>query len=157
MAGDKGKGKGNHSSPPAVPKGWKAIWSDEYNTWYYENIYTRDCVWEKPTEAAYPIQDVGSIIDDRRAVDETAKQLTSRENIFRTEDPQVTNGWYRVPSGVCALLVNKSSTVDANIRSISGGKSSHLAGPGEEGWTVIVVDPGDTLIGYVELYEYKYR
>jgi hypothetical protein len=79
---------------------------------------------------------------------------TSKESVIRTGDPQTVNGWYRVPDGVCALLVNKSSTVDTNIRSISGRKSSHLAGPGEEGWIVIVVDPGDTLIGCAVLYEY---
>jgi len=156
MAGDKGKGKGNQSSPPAVPKGWNARWSDEHKAWYYENTYTRDTVWEIPTEAAYPIQDVSSIFSDFDAVGEVVKLLTSRESFERTEEAITTHGWYRVPSGVCALLVDKSSTLDAYIRSSSGRRSSHLAGPGEEGWTVIAVEAEDTLIGYVQLYEYKY-
>ncbi|PVH68375.1 hypothetical protein DL98DRAFT_219605 [Cadophora sp. DSE1049] len=63
MAGKKDKGKA-----PSVPAGWKAHWDTESNNWYYENIYTKDTVWEKPTEPAYPIQDVSSIEEGDEAV-----------------------------------------------------------------------------------------
>ncbi|KAH9212380.1 hypothetical protein DL95DRAFT_177724 [Leptodontidium sp. 2 PMI_412] len=40
--------------PPKVPEGWKAQWNDQYNEWFYVNIYTKKSQWEKPTEAVYP-------------------------------------------------------------------------------------------------------
>ncbi|KAH8762901.1 hypothetical protein F5882DRAFT_522703 [Hyaloscypha sp. PMI_1271] len=40
--------------PPEVPEGWKAHWNQTYKAWFYENFYTEDTVWVKPTEPVYP-------------------------------------------------------------------------------------------------------
>ena len=40
--------------PPQLPAGWKAIWNDQYQAWFYANTVTKETTWEKPTEPAYP-------------------------------------------------------------------------------------------------------
>jgi len=39
--------------PPKVPAGWKAVWNDQYNEWFYVNIYTKKSQWNKPDELIY--------------------------------------------------------------------------------------------------------
>lgn len=36
-----------------VAKGWKAIWNNQYNEWFYVNTHTKTSQWEKPTEPVY--------------------------------------------------------------------------------------------------------
>ncbi|PQE04104.1 RNA-binding fus tls protein [Rutstroemia sp. NJR-2017a BVV2] len=43
--------------PPKVPAGYKAVWNDQYNEWFYVNIYTKKSTWDKPTEPVYPPSD----------------------------------------------------------------------------------------------------
>lgn len=38
--------------PPRVPEGWKAVWNDQYQEYFYVNLYTKQSTWEKPTEPA---------------------------------------------------------------------------------------------------------
>lgn len=40
--------------PPKVPEGWKAVWNEQYHEWFFVNVYTKQSVWEKPTEPVYP-------------------------------------------------------------------------------------------------------
>ncbi|KAM0711244.1 hypothetical protein Q7P35_001983 [Cladosporium inversicolor] len=40
--------------PPQLPEGWKAIWNDQYQAWFYANTVTKETTWEKPTQPAYP-------------------------------------------------------------------------------------------------------
>lgn len=40
--------------PPHVPEGWKAVWNDQYQEYFYVNLHTKQSTWEKPTEPAYP-------------------------------------------------------------------------------------------------------
>ncbi|KIW18104.1 hypothetical protein PV08_02391 [Exophiala spinifera] len=40
--------------PPKVPEGWKAVFNDQYQTWFYVNTYTKKSTWDKPTEPARP-------------------------------------------------------------------------------------------------------
>ncbi|MCJ1350694.1 MAG: hypothetical protein MMC33_000675 [Icmadophila ericetorum] len=37
-----------------VPLGYKAIWNDKYEEWFYVNIYTKESTWEQPTKPVYP-------------------------------------------------------------------------------------------------------
>ncbi len=78
---------------------------------------------------------------------------TSKGSISRTEDITTSIGFYRVPKGVCALLVDISSINEINIVSRSGNFC--LVRREEQGWKVIAVEDGDTLIGNVQLYEYR--
>ncbi|EME48081.1 hypothetical protein DOTSEDRAFT_86417 [Dothistroma septosporum NZE10] len=39
--------------PPKVPEGWKAVWNNQYNEWFYVNTHTKASQWEKPTEPVY--------------------------------------------------------------------------------------------------------
>lgn len=39
--------------PPQVPAGWKAIWNDQYQAWFYANTVTKETTWEMPTQPAY--------------------------------------------------------------------------------------------------------
>lgn len=39
--------------PPRVPEGWKALWNNQYQEWFYVNIHTKQSTWEKPTQPAY--------------------------------------------------------------------------------------------------------
>jgi hypothetical protein len=36
--------------PPKVPLGWKAIWHDKYNEYYFVDIYTKRPRWQLPTK-----------------------------------------------------------------------------------------------------------
>lgn len=38
--------------PPWVPEGWKAVWNDQYQEYFYVNLHTKQSTWEKPTEPA---------------------------------------------------------------------------------------------------------
>ncbi|RMY39159.1 hypothetical protein D0865_12904, partial [Hortaea werneckii] len=40
--------------PPKVPEGWKAVWNDQYQEWFYVNLATKQSQWEKPSDAAPP-------------------------------------------------------------------------------------------------------
>ncbi|KAK0661751.1 WW domain-containing protein WWM1 [Lasiodiplodia hormozganensis] len=40
--------------PPKVPAGWKAVFNQQYQEWFYVNIYTKQSQWDKPTEPIYP-------------------------------------------------------------------------------------------------------
>jgi len=40
--------------PPTLPAGYKAVWNDQYNAWFYVNIYTKKSQWDKPTQPVYP-------------------------------------------------------------------------------------------------------
>ncbi|GAB1725857.1 hypothetical protein NU195Hw_g2582t1 [Hortaea werneckii] len=40
--------------PPKVPEGWKAVWNDQYQEWFYVNLATKQSQWEKPSEHAPP-------------------------------------------------------------------------------------------------------
>lgn len=39
--------------PPKVPEGWKAQFNQQYNEWFYVNIYTKKSQWDKPREPVY--------------------------------------------------------------------------------------------------------
>lgn len=39
--------------PPRVPDGWKAVWNDQYQEWFYVNLSTKASQWDMPTEPAY--------------------------------------------------------------------------------------------------------
>ncbi|CAI4060784.1 hypothetical protein N7582_001717 [Saccharomyces uvarum] len=36
------------SNPPQVPSGWKAVFDDEYQTWFYVDLSTNSSQWEAP-------------------------------------------------------------------------------------------------------------
>ena len=36
-----------------VLQGWKAVWNNQYNEWFYVNTHTKASQWEKPTEPVY--------------------------------------------------------------------------------------------------------
>ncbi|KAK5086152.1 WW domain-containing protein wwm1 [Exophiala xenobiotica] len=38
--------------PPQVPEGWKAVWNDQYQEYFYVNLYTKQSTWERPTVPA---------------------------------------------------------------------------------------------------------
>ena len=38
------------SNPPQVPSGWKAVFDDEYQTWYYVDLSTNSSQWEHLVE-----------------------------------------------------------------------------------------------------------
>ena len=38
----------SRDNPPTVPKGWKAIFDDEYKTWFYVDLSTEKSQWEAP-------------------------------------------------------------------------------------------------------------
>lgn len=40
--------------PPKVPAGWKAQWNDQYQEWFYVNVYTKKSQWDRPTSPVYP-------------------------------------------------------------------------------------------------------
>jgi len=40
--------------PTDLPAGWKPIWNDQYQAWFYANTVTKETTWTKPTEPAYP-------------------------------------------------------------------------------------------------------
>ncbi|KAI4182142.1 MAG: hypothetical protein LQ346_006646 [Caloplaca aetnensis] len=40
--------------PPKVPEGWKAVWNNEYNEWFYVNLHTKTSQWDLPSAPAYP-------------------------------------------------------------------------------------------------------
>lgn len=42
------------SNPPQVPSGWKAVFDDEYQTWYYVDLSTKSSQWEPPRGTAWP-------------------------------------------------------------------------------------------------------
>jgi len=77
---------------------------------------------------------------------------THRENLVRGE-AKTTGGLYCVLEKVYALVINKSTQSEIYISCKSG--TFRVAGPNEEGWVAIAVDPGDLLYGHVQLYEYK--
>lgn len=37
---------------PDVPAGWKAVFNNEHQEWFYVNIYTNTSTWSKPTQPA---------------------------------------------------------------------------------------------------------
>ncbi|KUJ14573.1 uncharacterized protein LY89DRAFT_671907 [Mollisia scopiformis] len=41
-------------SPPPVPEGWRAEWSNEHRTWYYFNPSTQASTWQNPLNNAPP-------------------------------------------------------------------------------------------------------
>lgn len=38
---------------PNVPNGWKAIFDEEYKTWYYVDLKTKQSQWEPPKETGF--------------------------------------------------------------------------------------------------------
>ncbi|CAD6626139.1 BAH_G0016630.mRNA.1.CDS.1 [Saccharomyces cerevisiae] len=42
------------SNPPQVPSGWKAVFDDEYQTWYYVDLSTNSSQWEPPRGTTWP-------------------------------------------------------------------------------------------------------
>jgi hypothetical protein len=40
--------------PPKIPSGWKAIWHDQYNEYYFVDIYTKRPRWQLPTKPTLP-------------------------------------------------------------------------------------------------------
>ncbi|KAI9683718.1 MAG: hypothetical protein M1822_005908 [Bathelium mastoideum] len=38
--------------PPRVPPGWKAQFNEQYQEWFYINLYTKKSQWDKPTHPA---------------------------------------------------------------------------------------------------------
>ncbi|EJS43914.1 wwm1p [Saccharomyces arboricola H-6] len=42
------------SNPPQVPSGWKAVFDDEYQTWFYVDLSTNNSQWEPPKGASFP-------------------------------------------------------------------------------------------------------
>ncbi|KAF2238248.1 hypothetical protein EV356DRAFT_507339 [Viridothelium virens] len=39
--------------PPKVPPGWKAQYNEQYQEWFYVNLYTKKSQWDRPTEPAH--------------------------------------------------------------------------------------------------------
>ncbi|KAH8776173.1 hypothetical protein BGZ57DRAFT_892150 [Hyaloscypha finlandica] len=62
--------------PPEVPEGWKAHWDQTYKAWFYENFYTEDTVWVKPTEPVYP----PGFVDDPAALTNIMAAVSIGEN-----------------------------------------------------------------------------
>lgn len=40
--------KQSKDKPPTVPNGWKAVFDDEYQTWFYVDLATGSSQWEEP-------------------------------------------------------------------------------------------------------------
>ncbi|KAK8087638.1 hypothetical protein PG997_002599 [Apiospora hydei] len=38
--------------PPVVPEGWTSRWNEQYQAWFYVNLYTKKSQWDKPTSPA---------------------------------------------------------------------------------------------------------
>ncbi|KAK8043852.1 hypothetical protein PG994_012690 [Apiospora phragmitis] len=38
--------------PPTVPEGWASRWNEQYQAWFYVNLYTKKSQWDKPTSPA---------------------------------------------------------------------------------------------------------
>ena len=41
-------------TPPKVPKGWKAVYDDEYKTYFFVNLETNASQWEEPKGTEWP-------------------------------------------------------------------------------------------------------
>lgn len=39
---------------PQVPEGWKAVYDDQYQTWFYVNLKTEQSQWEEPEGTTWP-------------------------------------------------------------------------------------------------------
>ncbi|KAI9762584.1 MAG: hypothetical protein M1840_001210 [Geoglossum simile] len=52
MASDEAFAPPPHPPPPKVPEGWKALWNEKYQEWFYVNTLTKKSQWEKPTSPA---------------------------------------------------------------------------------------------------------
>ncbi|KAI9772798.1 MAG: hypothetical protein M1839_002299 [Geoglossum umbratile] len=48
-----------HPPPPKVPEGWKALWNEKYQEWFYVNTLTKKSQWEKPTSPARSASPLG--------------------------------------------------------------------------------------------------
>lgn len=46
--------------PPKVPEGWKAVWNNDYNEWFFVNLHTKTSQWDLPTTPAYPSSPSGA-------------------------------------------------------------------------------------------------
>ncbi|SJM85979.1 uncharacterized protein ZBIST_2578 [Zygosaccharomyces bailii] len=44
----------SRDNAPDVPKGWKAVFDDEYKTWFYVNLATNQSQWEPPKGTSFP-------------------------------------------------------------------------------------------------------
>ena len=40
--------------PPNVPNGWKAVFDEQYQTWYYVDLRTNKSQWEPPRGTTWP-------------------------------------------------------------------------------------------------------
>lgn len=64
---------------PEVPKGWKAVWNDQYKEWFYVNLNTKQSQWEKPTEPVYPPPEGASAPDGPPAYDNASSRPVGPE------------------------------------------------------------------------------
>lgn len=87
---------GAEEQAPEVPAGWVTKWNEQYQTWFYYNMVTKESTWEKPTA---PAEGAAAGAPERSepptvAVSrEPASEPVSRQTQSREEVPVVPDGW----------------------------------------------------------------
>jgi len=70
---------------PALPEGWKAVWSEEENDWYYWHVPTNTVQWEPPEEAADATAVEEEKVEEAPAMHEAAEAV---EEHVEEEEPE---------------------------------------------------------------------
>src|SRR5947207_1385638 len=64
--------------PPKIPSGWKAIWNNQYNQYFFVNTYTKKARWQPPTHPAFPRANSSSPFGRHQNTSELSERISAR-------------------------------------------------------------------------------
>jgi len=88
--------------------------------------------------------------EDREEEEDVVEEdvVVDGSNVQRSEDPQPTNGYYRIKEGVCGIWIDKNS--GAGIHITTDPPTNYV--PGDTGWAFIPVTEGIEIFGHAVFY-----
>ena len=105
---------------PQLPAGWQAVWSDEYERWYYHHEDTQESTWERPVGSSGEAEAGGA----RSPASPRGSASPGRASRPRTPSPS------RTPSG------RGGWSFDGSGEGGGGGRGAGGRGGGGQGFSI---------------------